>query len=57
MIWASIAGYVIFGDLPDMYVVTGTLVVIAAGIFVIYRERRLGIDRTRARRAGYRVVN
>ncbi len=57
MIWASLFGYMIFGDLPDGFVVTGTFVVIAAGIFVIYRERRLGIDRTRARKAGYRIVN
>ena len=57
MIWASALGYLVFGDLPDGYVVVGTLIVIAAGVFVVYREHRLGIDRTKTRRAGYRIVN
>ena len=57
MIWASLFGFFVFGDLPDAYVVTGTLVVVAAGVFVIFRERRLGIDRTKTRKAGYRLVN
>lgn len=47
MIFALAWGYVLFGDIPDRLVVTGAVIVSAAGIYVILRERRLGIDRTR----------
>ncbi len=51
MIWAVILGYVLFAEVPLPEVLIGAAIVIAAGIFVIYREHRLGIDRTKARRA------
>jgi hypothetical protein len=30
----------------------GTVIVIAAGIFIIYREHQLGLERREARKAG-----
>ncbi|MBD1547869.1 DMT family transporter [Roseibium aggregatum] len=51
MIWAVILGYFLFAEVPVWQVLVGAAIVIAAGIFVIYREHRLGIDRTKARRA------
>ncbi len=51
MIWAVILGYVLFDEVPVWQVLVGAAIVIAAGIFVIFREHRLGLDRTRARRA------
>lgn len=51
IIWATAIGWVLFDEVPGPTVVIGAVVVIAAGLFVLYRERRLGIDRTRARRA------
>jgi len=51
MIWAVVLGYVLFAEVPLPEVLIGAAIVIAAGIFVIYREHRLGIDRTKARRA------
>ncbi len=51
MLWAIIIGWVVFSEVPVREVVFGALIVIAAGIFVIYREHRLGLDRTKARRA------
>ncbi len=45
MIWAVIIGYVLFGELPEVLIVTGALIVMLAGIFVIWRERQLGIRR------------
>ncbi|MEM5581986.1 MULTISPECIES: DMT family transporter [unclassified Roseibium] len=51
MLWAIIVGWVVFSEVPVPEVVTGALIVIAAGIFVIYREHKLGLDRTKARRA------
>ena len=51
MIWAVVIGYLLFGDLPAGAVVGGAAIVIMAGIFVIWRERRLGIHRVKQRRA------
>lgn len=51
MLWAIIVGWVIFSEIPMPEVVFGALIVIAAGIFVIYREHKLGLDRTKSRRA------
>jgi drug/metabolite transporter (DMT)-like permease len=52
MLWAFILGYVLFGELPDAYTLIGAAVVIAAGLFVIWRERQLGLERAREKAAG-----
>jgi drug/metabolite transporter (DMT)-like permease len=51
MIWALIVSLAIFGTWPSSIVLTGAAIVIAAGLFVIWREHRLGIERARSRRA------
>jgi drug/metabolite transporter (DMT)-like permease len=48
MIWAVMIGFLWFGEVPELIVLAGALIVIGAGLFVIWRERRLGIDRKRA---------
>ena len=48
MLWAVSIGYFWFGEMPDDIVFAGAAVVIAAGLFVIWREHRLGLDRKRA---------
>lgn len=45
MIFALFWGYTLFGDLPDALVLTGAAIVCGAGLYVILRERQLGIDR------------
>jgi drug/metabolite transporter (DMT)-like permease len=52
MLWAFILGYILFGELPDHYTIGGAVVVIGAGLFVIWRERRLGFERAREKAAG-----
>lgn len=47
MLFALLWGYFLFGDMPDALVITGAAIVCGAGIFVILRERQLGIDRRR----------
>ena len=47
MLWAFILGYWFFGEVPTVYVVFGAVVVASAGIFVILRERHLGLKRLR----------
>jgi drug/metabolite transporter (DMT)-like permease len=54
MLWVVVAAYVAFGDVPTPVVLAGSAIVIASGVFVYWRERRLGIleARAAARRAG-----
>jgi drug/metabolite transporter (DMT)-like permease len=47
MLWAAILGYAIWGELPTIYVYVGGAIVAAAGMFVIWRERQLGLRRLR----------
>lgn len=42
--------YVLFGDLPQGPMLVGTAIVAAAGIFIIYREHRLGLPRRESRK-------
>jgi drug/metabolite transporter (DMT)-like permease len=45
MIWAVAVGWLLFGELPAAAVLIGSCIVVAAGIYVIWRERQLGLDR------------
>lgn len=47
MIWAVGIGYFWFGEVPAMIVLAGAAIVIGAGLFVIWREQKLGLDRKR----------
>lgn len=51
MIWSLVLGYLMFGDRPVVVTLAGASVVIGAGLFVIWRERQLGIERARLRQA------
>lgn len=51
MLYSVAIGYVWFGEVPEPVVLLGAAIVIAAGLFVIWREQRLGLDRTEERRA------
>ena len=50
MIWTILIGIVFFDEVPTLYVIAGAAIVIGAGLFVIYRESRLGIDRSAQRK-------
>jgi drug/metabolite transporter (DMT)-like permease len=45
MIWAYVFGYFLFAELPTVTVYIGGFIVAASGIFVIWRERQLGLRR------------
>jgi len=36
-------GYLFFSDLPDTYEIFGSLIIITSGLFIIYREYKLGL--------------
>jgi drug/metabolite transporter (DMT)-like permease len=40
LIWATVFGLVIFGDLPDLATVTGAGVIVASGLYIFHRERQ-----------------
>lgn len=52
MIWALPIGWLAFGQAPDEMVVAGGAIVACAGVFVIWRERRLGLVRAKHVEAG-----
>jgi drug/metabolite transporter (DMT)-like permease len=52
MIWALLIGLFLFGEVPHGTVVCGALIVAGAGLFVIWREQRLGLLRAREVQAG-----
>ncbi len=41
IIWAVIYGYFLFGEVPNISMIFGTLVVIFSGIYIAHREHRL----------------
>ncbi len=43
-------GYLVFGDLPTIHTLVGGIIVIGAGIFIIWREHRLGLQREAAKK-------
>jgi drug/metabolite transporter (DMT)-like permease len=51
MLWGLAFGFLLFREVPTSSVIFGGAIVVAAGIFIIFRERRLGLERARQRRA------
>lgn len=49
MIFASLIGWVVFGELPTAAILSGAALVIAGGILIIWRERQLGLDRSKSK--------
>jgi drug/metabolite transporter (DMT)-like permease len=47
MLWALLLGYWVFGELPSGLVYAGATIVAGAGLYVIWRERQLGLQRAR----------
>lgn len=52
MLLAVVIGYVVFSEVPARTTLIGAVVIIAAGVLIIWRERQLGLERAREREAG-----
>jgi drug/metabolite transporter (DMT)-like permease len=52
ILWTMILGYAMFGEIPAPVVFAGAAIVSAAGLFVIWRERQLGLERARSPAGG-----
>ena len=45
LVWAVLFGYVIWGDLPDAWTVTGATIIVGSGLYILRRETRLARER------------
>lgn len=41
LLWALLLGWVVFGDWPDALTLLGAMIVVATGLFTLYRERQI----------------
>jgi len=44
IIWAALFGWLFFNELPDLWTVVGALVIIASGLFILFRESRVNVS-------------
>ena len=42
LIWAVAFGFLVWGDVPDIYVWTGAVVIISSGLYLVHRESKHG---------------
>jgi drug/metabolite transporter (DMT)-like permease len=40
IVWAIILGYLVFADVPNRWTLAGAAVVVASGLYILYREQR-----------------
>lgn len=58
IIWAALFGFIFFSEIPDLWVATGSVLIISSGVFVVWRESsgsnstRTPVTRTRSFRIG-----
>ena len=41
LLWALVLGWLVFGDWPDTVTLLGAAIVVASGLFTLFRERQL----------------
>jgi drug/metabolite transporter (DMT)-like permease len=46
LIWVIVLGYLVFGQVPNSWTSAGAAIVIASGLYLLYRERKLGKSTT-----------
>ena len=39
LLWVSILGYFVFGEVPDVWTTTGAVIIVASGLYTAHRER------------------
>lgn len=48
LLFSIAIGFVVFGEIPTMPMLIGSVILVGSGIFIIIRERQLGLARARA---------
>ena len=51
MIFATLIGWLVFSEIPTPTILIGAALVIAGGVLIIWRERQLGVDRSKSKPA------
>jgi drug/metabolite transporter (DMT)-like permease len=51
LLWVSVLGFLVFGNLPDIWTIVGATIIAASGLYTAHRER---VRRQESRRAGPR---
>ena len=46
LVWATLFGFVTFGDVPDVYTLSGAVIIAASGLYVLHRERAVSRSAT-----------
>lgn len=49
LVFSILIGFFIFSEVPTVAMILGSLIVVASGIFIIFREHRLGLERGKAK--------
>ncbi|MBX3566968.1 MAG: DMT family transporter [Rhizobiaceae bacterium] len=49
LLWALILGYAVFGDLPDLPMLAGAVIIVGSGLYMLMRERRVAPNLPAAR--------
>jgi len=52
MLMALAVGYFLFDEVPTLVMIGGSLIIIGSGVMIIWRERRLGIERKQTKSVG-----
>ncbi|MFI0846279.1 DMT family transporter [Mesorhizobium sp. IMUNJ 23232] len=39
LLWAILLGYLVFGDVPDLPMILGSAIIVASGLYMLYREQ------------------
>jgi len=47
LVWVTILGFVLFGDVPDFWTILGAAIVVASGLYTWHHDRRSGSPATR----------
>ena len=57
LIAGFIFGYLFFNDLPDIYEIFGSLIISLSGLFIIYREYKVGIRPFMSKETRFRYIS
>jgi drug/metabolite transporter (DMT)-like permease len=41
LLWAFTMGFLVFGNVPDVYMIAGGAIIVGSGIYTLYRERKV----------------
>jgi len=42
LVWTTTLGFLVFGDVPHKWTIVGGLIVVGSGLYLLYRERKVG---------------